>query len=47
MAEYIESLRNLAERFTSLEGVGKKTALRMAFSVLEMEQEEAQAFATI
>lgn len=46
MAEYIESLRNLAERFASLEGVGKKTAMRMAFSVLEMEQEEAQAFAS-
>ena len=45
MAEYIESLRNLAEKFASLEGVGKKTAMRMAFSVLEMEQEEAEAFA--
>ncbi len=45
MAEYIESLQKLAERFAALEGVGKKTAMRMAFSVLEMEQEEAQAFA--
>ena len=45
MAEYIESLRLLAERFGRLEGVGKKTAMRMAFSVLELELEDAQAFA--
>ena len=45
MAEYIESLRLLAEKFGRLEGVGKKTAMRMAFSVLELESEEANAFA--
>jgi len=45
MAEYIESLRLLAERFGRLEGVGKKTAMRMAFSVLAFDEEEAQAFA--
>lgn len=45
MAEYIESLRLLAEKFGRLEGVGKKTAMRMAYSVLEMETEEAKAFA--
>ena len=45
MAEYIESLRLLAEKFGRLEGVGKKTAMRMAFSVLELEPEEANAFA--
>lgn len=45
MAEYIESLRLLAERFGRLEGVGKKTAMRMAFSVLELKLEDAQAFA--
>lgn len=45
MAEYIESLRLLAEKFGRLEGVGKKTAMRMAFSVLELEKEDAQAFA--
>ena len=45
MAEYIESLRNLAEKFASLEGVGKKTAMRMAFSVLELDVEEAEDFA--
>ena len=45
MAEYIESLRLLAEKFGRLEGVGKKTAMRMAFSVLELEPEDAHAFA--
>ena len=45
MAEYIESLRLLAEKFGRLEGVGKKTAMRMAFSVLELDVEDANAFA--
>ena len=45
MAEYMESLRLLAEKFGRLEGVGKKTAMRMAFSVLELEPEEAVDFA--
>jgi len=45
MAEYMESLRLLAEKFGRLEGVGKKTAMRMAFSVLELDTEEANAFA--
>lgn len=45
MAEYIESLRLLAEKFGRLEGVGKKTATRMAFSILEWEREDAEAFA--
>lgn len=45
MAEYIESLQRLAEQFGRLEGVGKKTAMRMAFSILELENEEAEAFA--
>ncbi|MBQ4112687.1 MAG: recombination protein RecR [Clostridia bacterium] len=45
MAEYIESLQNLAEQFGRLEGVGRKSALRMAFSVLDMTEEEAATFA--
>lgn len=44
MAEYIESLRLLAEQFARLEGVGKKSAMRMAFSILELNEEEAKAF---
>lgn len=45
MAEYMESLRILTEKFGRLEGVGKKTAMRMAYSVLELEMEEAEEFA--
>ncbi len=45
MAEYIESLQNLAEQFGRLDGVGRKSAFRMAFSVLDMTDEDAAAFA--
>ncbi len=45
MAEYIESLQNLAEQFGRLEGVGRKSAFRMAYSVLDMTDEDAAAFA--
>lgn len=45
MADYIESLQTLAEKFGALPGVGKKTAMRMAYSVLELPMEEADAFA--
>ena len=39
------ALRKLEEQFARLEGVGRKSATRMAFAVLEMEDEEAEAFA--
>ena len=45
MAEYIESLQRLAEQFGRLEGVGKKNAMKMAFSVLDMTDEDAEQFA--
>jgi len=45
MAEYIESLAHLSEQFAKLGGVGKKSAMRMAFSVLDMSPEDAAAFA--
>lgn len=45
MAEYIESLQRLAEQFGRLQGVGRKNAMKMAFSVLEMTDEEAESFA--
>ena len=45
MAEYIESLAHLSEQFAKLGGVGKKSAMRMAFSVLDMTDEDAAAFA--
>ena len=45
MAEYIESLQKLAEQFGSLQGIGKKNAMKMAFSVLDMTDDEAADFA--
>ena len=44
MAEYIESLQRLAEQFGRLPGVGRKSAMRMAYAVLEFTDEQAQAF---
>ncbi len=45
MAEYIESLQKLAERFAALPGIGRKSAMKMAFSVVEMTDEDAAEFA--
>ncbi len=45
MTEYIEALQHLAEQFGRLQGVGRKTAMRMAFSVLELGEDEARDFA--
>lgn len=45
MAEYMVALRRLEEQFARLEGVGRKSATRMAFAVLEMEDEAAEEFA--
>ena len=39
------SLQNLSDQFARLPGIGSKTAQRLAFHVLEMPLEEAQAFA--
>ncbi len=44
MAE-IESLTHLAEQFGRLSGIGRKSAFRMAYSVLDFSDEEAEAFA--
>lgn len=46
MAEYIEALQKLTEQFGKLQGVGKKSAFRMAFSIVEMEESEAIEFAS-
>ena len=45
MAEYIESLQRLSEQFGRLPGVGRKSAMRMAYAVLEMPDDDAKAFA--
>ncbi len=46
MTEYIEALQHLAEQFGRLQGVGRKSALRMAFSVLDLDDEAAAEFAS-
>ncbi len=45
MADYIESLQRLSEQFGRLQGVGRKSAARMAFSVIEMDEDEVTEFA--
>ena len=45
MAEYIEPLQRLADMFRRLDGIGSKTAVRLAFCVLNFTEEEAQEFA--
>lgn len=43
--EYIVPLQRLIEKFASIRGVGRKTAARYAFAVLDMTDEEAREFA--
>ena len=43
--EYVLPLQKLIEKFCTLRGVGYKTAVRYAFSVLDMSEEEAAEFA--
>ena len=38
--EYVLPLQRLIEKFCTLRGVGHKTAVRYAFSVLDMSEEE-------
>ncbi len=38
-------LQILAEKFAALPGIGMKTAQRLAYAVMEMPQEDAEAFA--
>ena len=45
MAEYILPLEKLIEQFRRLPGIGQKTAVRLAFAVLDYTEEEAKAFA--
>lgn len=42
----IRSIAALAGRFSALPGVGKKTALRYAYAVIDMTEEEVEAFCT-
>ncbi|MBQ2719409.1 MAG: recombination protein RecR, partial [Clostridia bacterium] len=45
MMEYAEPLQRLIEQFRRLPGIGGKSAVRMAFSVLSFSDEEAETFA--
>lgn len=45
MRSYPVSLERLSEQFSKLPGIGTKTARRLAFFILSMEEEEAKAFA--
>ena len=46
MAGFPPNLEKLVEHFRLLPGVGYKSAVRMAFCVLEMSDEKAKSFAT-
>lgn len=45
MAEFIEPLERLSDMFRRLDGVGKKSAMRYAFCVLNFTEDEAREFA--
>jgi len=41
-----ESIKNLIESFKYLPGIGEKTAERLAFSILDLEDEQVELFST-
>ena len=45
MENLVKPLQDLIDKFRSLDGVGQKSAMRMAFSVLDMQDTDAFAFA--
>ena len=45
MQYFPAALQNLTDRFAGLPGIGGKTAQRLAFHVLQLPMDEAQAFA--
>ena len=45
MAEYPEVLERLSDMFRRLEGIGKKTATRLALSVVDMDEAAVSEFA--
>lgn len=44
MSEYIAPLERLIEQFRSLKGIGKKTATRLAFCILDFTDEQTERF---
>ena len=47
MANVPVSLKKLMEHFAALPGIGRKSAQRLAFFVLDMPQEQAEDFAGV
>lgn len=47
MTEYITPIQRLIEQFRKLPGIGTKSAVRMAFSVLNWQGEEINEFADV
>lgn len=45
MTEYLQPLEKLIEQFRKLPGVGRKSAVRMAFSVIELSDDAVEGFA--
>ena len=45
METLVKPLQDLIEKFRSLNGVGKKSATKMAFAVLELSEEQVGDFA--
>ncbi|MBQ2729773.1 MAG: recombination protein RecR [Clostridia bacterium] len=45
MADYPEQIERLSDMFRRLGGIGKKTAMRHSFAVLDMNEEEVRDFA--
>ena len=43
---YPDSIKNLIESFKYLPGIGEKTAERLAFSILELEEEQIELFSS-
>ncbi len=46
MAFFPHSLENLIDKFAALPGIGKKSAQRLAFHILSLDDSEAAAFAS-
>lgn len=43
--EYVPALENLADKFRSLPGIGRKTSYRLAFHILSLSDGEVRSFA--
>ncbi len=43
---YPDSIKNLIESFKFLPGIGEKTAERLAFSILDLEEEQVEMFSS-